>query len=135
MVNFHWFPKTPFDLNWPFNKISGTIINVKYLGKYIKWESGQVKAMHFYLRYINHLGSLQKKSAHRHLQAGFTITEVLLAGVLMLIAVLVSGIGVINLLRSNYRANADSEIRNNLNIVVLNHFQDFLWRFGHGKLL
>jgi hypothetical protein len=27
----------------------------------------------------------------------------------------VSGIGVINLLRSNYRANADSEIRNNLN--------------------
>jgi len=90
-------------------------INVKYLGKYIKWESGQVKAMHFYLRYINHLGSLQKKSAHRRLQAGFTITEVLLAGVLMLIAVLVSGIGVINLLRSNYRANADSEIRNNLN--------------------
>ena len=71
--------------------------------------------MHFYLRYINHLGSLQKKSAHRRLQAGFTITEVLLAGVLMLIAVLVSGIGVINLLRSNYRANADSEIRNNLN--------------------
>jgi len=90
-------------------------INVKYLGKYIKWESGQVKAMHFYLRYINHLGSLQKKSAHRRLQAGFTITEVLLAGVMMLIAVLVSGIGVINLLRSNYRANADSEIRNNLN--------------------
>jgi hypothetical protein len=33
----------------------------------------------------------------------------------MLIAVLVSGIGVINLLRSNYRANADSEIQNNLN--------------------
>ncbi|REJ58155.1 MAG: hypothetical protein DWQ51_00375 [Microcystis wesenbergii TW10] len=71
--------------------------------------------MRFYLEYINHLGRLQKKSAHRRLQAGFTITEVLLAGVLMLIAVLVSGIGVINLLRSNYRANADSEIRNNLN--------------------
>jgi len=78
--------------------------------------------MRFYLEYINHLGRLQKKSARlvrqahqpvRH--AGFTITEVLLAGVMMLIAVLVSGIGVINLLRSNYRANADSEIRNNLN--------------------
>ncbi len=71
--------------------------------------------MRFYLEYINHLGRLQKKSAHGRLQAGFTITEVLLAGVMMLIAVLVSGIGVINLLRSNYRANADSEIRNNLN--------------------
>ncbi|NCQ84072.1 MAG: hypothetical protein GPJ00_05965 [Microcystis aeruginosa W13-18] len=78
--------------------------------------------MRFYLEYINHLGRLQKKSAqlvslsnHRRPQAGFTITEVLLAGVMMLIAVLVSGIGVINLLRSNYRANADSEIRNNLN--------------------
>ncbi|MFM7711851.1 MAG: type II secretion system protein J, partial [Microcystis sp.] len=57
----------------------------------------------------------QKKSAHRRLQAGFTITEVLLAGLMMLIAVLVSGNGVINLLRSNYRANADSEIQNNLN--------------------
>jgi len=92
-----------------------TAINVKYLGKYIKWESGQVKAMRFYLEYINHLGRLQKKSAHRRLQEGFTITEVLLAGLMMLIAVLVAGIGLINLLRSNYRANADSEIRNNLN--------------------
>lgn len=92
-----------------------TAINVKYLGKYIKWESGQVKAMRFYLEYINHLGRLQKKSAHRRLQAGFTITEVLLAALMMLIAVSVAGIGLINLLRSNYRANADSEIRNNLN--------------------
>lgn len=92
-----------------------TAINVKYLGKYIKWESGQVKAMRFYLEYINHLGRLQKKSAHRRLQAGFTITEVLLAGLMMLIVVLVAGNGVINLLRSNYRANADSEIQNNLN--------------------
>ncbi|MCZ8225532.1 MAG: type II secretion system protein [Microcystis sp. LE19-84.1B] len=71
--------------------------------------------MRFYLEYINHLGRLQKKSAHRRLQAGFTITEVLLAGLMMLIAVLVAGNGVINLLRSNYRANADSEIQNNLN--------------------
>ncbi len=71
--------------------------------------------MRFYLEYINHLGRLQKKSAHRRLQAGFTITEVLLAALMMLIAVLVAGIGLINLLRSNYRANADSEIRNNLN--------------------
>jgi type II secretory pathway pseudopilin PulG len=71
--------------------------------------------MRFYLEYINHLGRLQKKSSHRRLQAGFTITEVLLAGLMMLIAVLVSGIGVINLLRSNYRGNADSEIQNNLN--------------------
>jgi type II secretory pathway pseudopilin PulG len=92
-----------------------TAINVKYLGKYIKWESGQVKAMRFYLEYINHLGRLQKKSAHRRLQAGFTITEVLLAALMMLIAVSVAGIGLIDLLRSNYRANADSEIRNNLN--------------------
>ena len=92
-----------------------TAINVKYLGKYIKWESGQVKAMRFFLEYINHLGRLQKKSAHRRLQPGFTITEVLLAGLMMLIAVLMAGNGLINLLRSNYRANADSEIRNNLN--------------------
>ena len=71
--------------------------------------------MGFYLEYINHLGRLQKKSAHPPLQGGFTITEVLLAGLMMLIAVLVAGIGVINLLRSNYQANADSEIQNNLN--------------------
>ncbi|MCA2618195.1 MULTISPECIES: hypothetical protein [unclassified Microcystis] len=71
--------------------------------------------MRFYLEYINHLGRLQKKSSHRRLQAGFTITEVLLAALMMLIAVLVAGNGLINLLRSNYRANADSEIRNNLN--------------------
>jgi hypothetical protein len=99
--------------------------------------------MRFYLEYINHLGRLQKKSAqlvrqahqpfrqahqpfrqahqpfrqaHQPVrQAGFTITEVLLAGLMMLIVVVVAGNGVINLLRSNYRANADSEIRNNLN--------------------
>ncbi|OPF16979.1 hypothetical protein B1L04_12795 [Microcystis aeruginosa KW] len=71
--------------------------------------------MRFYLEYINHLGRLQKKSAHRRLQEGFTITEVLLAGLMMLIAVLMAGNGLINLLRSNYRANADSEIQNNLN--------------------
>ncbi len=53
--------------------------------------------MRFYLEYINHLGRLQKKSAHRRLQGGFTITEVLLAGLMMLIAVLVAGIGLINL--------------------------------------
>jgi type II secretory pathway pseudopilin PulG len=71
--------------------------------------------MRFYLEYINHLGRLQKKSAHRRLQAGFTMTEILLAGLMMLVAILVAGIGVINLLRSNYQANADSEIQNNLN--------------------
>jgi hypothetical protein len=71
--------------------------------------------MRFYLEYINHLGRLRKKSAHRRLQAGFTTAEILMAGLMMLIAILVAGIGVINLLRSNYRANADSEIQNNLN--------------------
>jgi hypothetical protein len=97
-------------------------INVKYLGKYIKWESGRVKAMRFYLGYINHLGRLQEKSArlvrqaHQPVrQAGFTITEVLLADLMMLIAISLSGIGVTNLLRSNYQANAGTEIRNNLN--------------------
>ena len=92
-----------------------TAINVKYLGEYRTEKLGRVKAMRFYLEYINHLGRLQKKSAHRRLQAGFTITEVLLAALMMLIAVSVAGIGLIDLLRSNYRANADSEIRNNLN--------------------
>ena len=92
-----------------------TAINVKYLGEYRTEKLRRVKAMRFYLEYINHLGRLQKKSSHRRLQAGFTITEVLLAGLMMLIAVLVAGNGLINLLRSNYRANADSEIRNNLN--------------------
>jgi type II secretory pathway component PulJ len=78
--------------------------------------------MRFYLGYINHLGRLQKKSArlvrqaHQPVrQAGFTITEVLLASSMMLIAISVSGIGVTNLLRSNYRANAGTEIQNNLN--------------------
>jgi hypothetical protein len=92
-----------------------TAINVKYLGEYRTEKLRRVKAMRFYLEYINHLGRLQKKSAHRRLQAGFTITEVLLAGLMMLIAVFVAGNGLINLLRTNYRANADSEIRNNLN--------------------
>lgn len=97
-------------------------INVKYLGKYIKWESGRVKAMRFYLGYINHLGRLQKKSArlvrqaHQPVrQAGFSVTEVLLASLMMLIAISVAGIGLTNLLRSNYRANAGTEIQNNLN--------------------
>ena len=85
--------------------------------------------MRFYLGYINHLGRLQKKSArlvrqaHQPVrqahqlvrQAGFTITEVLLASSMMLIAISVAGIGVTNLLRSNYRANAGTEIQNNLN--------------------
>ncbi|MFM7905841.1 MAG: type II secretion system protein J, partial [Microcystis sp.] len=85
--------------------------------------------MRFYLGYINHLGRLPKKSArlvrqaHQPVrqahqlvrQAGFTITEVLLASSMMLIAISVSGIGVTNLLRSNYRANAGTEIQNNLN--------------------
>ncbi|MBE9245684.1 type II secretion system protein [Microcystis aeruginosa LEGE 00239] len=78
--------------------------------------------MRFYLGYINHLGRLQKKSArlvrqaHQPVrQAGFSVTEVLLASLMMLIAISVSGIGVTNLLRSNYRANAGTEIQNNLN--------------------
>ncbi|MCZ8126029.1 MAG: type II secretion system protein [Microcystis sp. LE19-114.1B] len=71
--------------------------------------------MRSYSEYINHLGRLQKKSAHRPLQAGFTITEVLLASLMMVIVISVAGIGVTNLLRSNYRANAGTEIQNNLN--------------------
>lgn len=99
-----------------------TAINVKYLGEYRTEKLARVKAMRFYLGCINHLGSLRKKSArlvrqaHQPVrQAGFTITEVLLASSMMLIVISVAGIGVINLLRSNYRANADSEIQNNLN--------------------
>jgi len=45
----------------------------------------------------------------------FTITEVLLASLMMVIVISVAGIGVTNLLRSNYRANAGTEIQNNLN--------------------
>jgi hypothetical protein len=71
--------------------------------------------MRFYLEYINYLGRLRKKNVIRRSESGFSIAEVLLAGLIMLIAILVAGIGVINLLRSNYRANADSEIQNNLN--------------------
>ncbi|MFM7276170.1 MAG: type II secretion system protein J [Microcystis aeruginosa] len=78
--------------------------------------------MRFYLGYINHLVSLQKKSArlvrqaHQPVrQAGFTITEVLLASAMMVIVISVAGDAVINLLRSNYRANAGTEIQNNLN--------------------
>ncbi|MFM7909790.1 MAG: type II secretion system protein J [Microcystis sp.] len=71
--------------------------------------------MRFYLGYINHLVSLQKKSARLVRQAGFTITEVLLASAMMVIVISVAGDAVINLLRSNYRANAGTEIQNNLN--------------------
>jgi type II secretory pathway component PulJ len=111
------------------NKTSVTAINTKYLGGYRTEKLARVKAMRFYLGYINHLGRLQKKSArlvrqaHQPVrqahqlvrQAGFTITEVLLASSMMLIAISVAGIGVTNLLRSNYRANAGTEIQNNLN--------------------
>jgi type II secretory pathway component PulJ len=99
-----------------------TAINTKYLGGYRTEKLARVKAMRFYLGYINHLGRLQKKSArlvrqaHQPVrQAGFSVTEVLLASSMMLIAISVSGIGVTNLLRSNYRANAGTEIQNNLN--------------------
>jgi type II secretory pathway component PulJ len=99
-----------------------TAINTKYLGGYRTEKLARVKAMRFYLGYINHLGRLQKKSArlvrqaHQPVrQAGFSVTEVLLASLMMLIAISVSGIGVTNLLRSNYRANAGTEIQNNLN--------------------
>lgn len=78
--------------------------------------------MRFYLGDINHLVRLQKKSAqlvrqaHQPVrQAGFTITEVLLASSMMVIVISVAGDAVINLLRSNYRANAGAEIENNLN--------------------
>ncbi|MBE8996230.1 PulJ/GspJ family protein [Microcystis aeruginosa] len=78
--------------------------------------------MRFYLGYINHLGGLRKKSSllvrqtHQPFrQAGFTITEVLLASAMMLIVISVAGDAVTNLLRSNYRANAGTEIQNNLN--------------------
>jgi len=71
--------------------------------------------MRSYLGYINYLGRLPKKSAWLVRQAGFTITEVLLASSMMVIVISVAGIGVINLLRSDYRANAGTEIQNNLN--------------------
>jgi type II secretory pathway pseudopilin PulG len=92
-----------------------TAINVKYLGEYRTKKLARVKAMRSYLGYINYLGRLPKKSAWLVRQAGFTITEVLLASSMMVIVISVAGIGVINLLRSDYRANADSEIQNNLN--------------------
>ena len=92
-----------------------TAINVKYLGEYRTEKLARVKAMRSYLGYINYLGRLPKKSAWLVRQAGFTITEVLLASSMMVIVISVAGIGVINLLRSDYRANADSEIQNNLN--------------------
>lgn len=99
-----------------------TAINTKYLGEYRTEKLARVKAMRFYLGYINHLVSLQKKSArlvrqaHQPVrQAGFTITEVLLASAMMVIVISVAGDAVINLLRSNYRANAGTEIQNNLN--------------------
>lgn len=95
-----------------------TAINAKYLGEYRTEQLARVKAMRFYLGYINHLGRLPKKSAGLVRQAGFTITEVLLASSMMVIVISVAGIGVINLLRSNYRANADSEIQNNLNLTL-----------------
>ena len=91
-----------------------TAINAKYW-EYRTEKLARVKAMRFYLGDINHLVRLQKKSAQPVRQAGFTITEVLLASSMMVIVISVAGDAVINLLRSNYRANAGAEIENNLN--------------------
>jgi prepilin-type N-terminal cleavage/methylation domain-containing protein len=71
--------------------------------------------MRFYLEYIDFLYRRSASATRRKSSRGFTLPEVLLASLLMLIAVAIAGNGVVNLLRNNYKANADSELRNNVN--------------------
>jgi hypothetical protein len=53
------------------------------------------------------------KSPRSRTTAGMMLTEVLVASSLMLIVVSVAGNGMVQFLRSNYKANVDSELRNN----------------------
>jgi prepilin-type N-terminal cleavage/methylation domain-containing protein len=71
--------------------------------------------MRFYLEYIDCLYRRLAGAPRRDSSKGFTLPEVLLASLLMLIAVAIAGNGVVHLLRNNYKANADSELRNNVN--------------------
>jgi prepilin-type N-terminal cleavage/methylation domain-containing protein len=71
--------------------------------------------MRFYLEYIDSLYRRLAGVTRRDSSKGFTLPEVLLASLLMLIAVAIAGNGVVHLLRNNYKANADSELRNNVN--------------------
>jgi hypothetical protein len=58
------------------------------------------------------------KSPRGRALAGWTITETLVASTLMLIVISVAGNGLVQLLRSNYKSNVDSEHRNNVNTTL-----------------
>lgn len=61
------------------------------------------------------LSKLKKTPYIPPLTNAFTLIEVLLGAALTLIVVSVAGFGLVNILRNEYKANAESEIRNNLN--------------------
>lgn len=61
------------------------------------------------------LSKLKKTPYAPPLTSAFTLIEVLLGAALTLIVVSVAGFGLVNILRNEYKANAESEIRNNLN--------------------
>jgi type II secretory pathway pseudopilin PulG len=67
------------------------------------------------IRIYNHLlKNLRKNSP----AAGFTIVEVLVAAMLTMIVMGIAGTGLVNMLRSNYKASAASEVRNNVDRTV-----------------
>jgi type II secretory pathway pseudopilin PulG len=61
------------------------------------------------------LSKLKKTPYIPPLTNAFTLIEVLLGVALTLIVVSVAGFGLVNILRNEYKTNAESEIRNNLN--------------------
>lgn len=61
------------------------------------------------------LSKLKKTPYTPPLTNAFTLIEVLLGVALALIVVSAAGFGLVNILRNEYKANAESEIRNNLN--------------------
>jgi len=61
------------------------------------------------------LSKLKKTPYTPSVTSAFTLIEVLLGAALTLIVVSVAGFGLVNILRNEYKANAESEIRNNLN--------------------
>lgn len=68
-------------------------------------------SIHDYNRFIKNCKTLSPS-------AGFTLTEVLVAAMLTTIVMMIAGMGLVNMLRSNYKANAASEIRNNIDRTI-----------------
>ncbi|MEG3435625.1 hypothetical protein V0288_00700 [Pannus brasiliensis CCIBt3594] len=70
--------------------------------------------MRLYLEYILSIHRPSKIPTRRQLRTGFTLIELVVAAFCMLFVVSIAGSGLVNLMRNNYKANADSDQRNSL---------------------